>query len=131
MSHDGAESPAAQLVRAFSRGVPNSRTAPLIAAYQASAIPARGPRQADWDANFDFSRDDDFYLVALRGDWALTDQLTLASITAYSHMTTDRTNDLEGVAVSGNGFKLRYDRQDGLIRQSSIELLLRVDKTRL
>src|SRR3546814_4627592 len=58
MSHDGSESPAAQLVRAFSRGFPNSRTAPLIAAYQASAIPARGPRQADWDANFDFRSDE-------------------------------------------------------------------------
>src|SRR3546814_18814576 len=42
MSHDGSESPAAQLVRAFSRGFPNSRTAPLIAAYQASAIPEIG-----------------------------------------------------------------------------------------
>ncbi|NIJ37418.1 outer membrane receptor protein involved in Fe transport [Sphingopyxis panaciterrae] len=126
-SHDGSESPAAQLVRAFSRGFPNARTAPLIAAYQASAIPARGPREADWDAGFDFSRDDDFYLVALRGDWQMAEQLTLTSITAYSHMTTHRPIDLDGVAVEGNGFNFRYDRQDGLLKSFSQELRLAGD----
>src|SRR3546814_16298863 len=49
MSHDGSESPAAQLVRAFSRGFPNSRTAPPIADDQARAITERGPPQADRD----------------------------------------------------------------------------------
>src|SRR3546814_8287424 len=93
-------------------------------------MPARGPRQSDWDANFDFSRDDDFYLVALRGDWALTDQLTLASITAYSHMTTDRPIDLDGVAVSGNGFNFSYDRQDGLLQSFSQELRISGDMGR-
>lgn len=126
-SHDGSESPAAQLVRAFSRGFPNARTAPLIAAYQTSAIPARGPRQADWDAGFDYSRDDDFYLIALRGDWQMTEQLTLTSITAYSHMTTHRPIDLDGVAVAGNGFNFRYDRQDGLLKSFSQELRLAGD----
>jgi iron complex outermembrane recepter protein len=126
-SQDRSDSPAAQLVRAFSRGFPNARTAPLIAAYQASAIPARGPRQADWDEGFDFARDDDFYLLALRGDWQVTDQLTLTSITSYAHMTTERPIDLDGVAVAGNGFNFRYDRQDGLLKSFSQEVRLSGD----
>ena len=126
-SQDRSDSPAAQLVRAFSRGFPNARTAPLIAAYQASAIPARGPRQADWDEGFDFSRDDKFYLLALRGDWEVTDQLALTSITSYAHMKTHRPIDLDGVAVAGNGFNFRYDRQDGLLKSFSQELRLSGD----
>lgn len=126
-SQDRSDSPAAQLVRAFSRGFPNARTAPLIAAYQAGAIPARGPRQADWDEGFDFSRDDKFYLLALRGDWEVTDQLVLTSITSYAHMKTHRPIDLDGVAVAGNGFNFRYDRQDGLLKSFSQELRLSGD----
>src|SRR3546814_14637210 len=54
MSHDGSESPAAQLVRAFSRCFPNSRTATLLAAYLASDIQARGHRQGDREPNLQF-----------------------------------------------------------------------------
>src|SRR3546814_19327383 len=42
-------------------------------------------------------------------------------------MTTDRPIDLDGVAVSGNGFNFRYDRQDGLLKSFSQELRLRGD----
>src|SRR3546814_14472892 len=45
-------------------------------------------------------------------------------------MTTDRPIDLDGVAVSGNGFNFRYDRQDGLLKSFSQELRLSGDMGR-
>jgi outer membrane receptor protein involved in Fe transport len=124
-SIDKSDSPAAQLVRARPGGFPNARTQPLIDQFLANSTPAVGVRQADWDPNFDFARDDKVYMVALTGNWQVNDQLALTSITSYSHMTSHRPIDLDGSPSSD--FNFRYDQQDGLLKSFSQELRLNGD----
>src|SRR3546814_11037432 len=67
MSHDRSESPAAQLVRAFSRGIPTYRTGPIIKAHQTTAFSATRPRQADWGAHLGFPPDAGLHLAGIGG----------------------------------------------------------------
>ena len=60
-------------------------------------LPApQDPRIADWDANDAFKVDDRFYQVALHGDFNLSEQLTLTSISAYSHYRARERVDSDG-----------------------------------
>ena len=52
-------------------------------------------RAADWD-RISFQRDDVFYQGALRADYALTDRLTLTSISAYSDLRINSPVDFDG-----------------------------------
>lgn len=53
-------------------------------------------RASDWDAGLALRRDNDFYQVSLRGDYDLTDRLTLTSLTAYSEMNIEQLMDQDG-----------------------------------
>jgi len=59
----------------------------------------RNARAADWGYGIFGrrpARDDSFYQISLRGDLELDDNLTLTSISAYSHYKTDSVQDFDG-----------------------------------
>ncbi|WP_077146064.1 TonB-dependent receptor [Sphingopyxis sp. KK2] len=56
-------------------------------------------RFADWDPGVDFARRDSFYQTSGRIDYDLSDDITLTSITAYSHLKTHSVNERDGSAV--------------------------------
>lgn len=55
-------------------------------------------RAADWDAGFDLRRDDSFFQTALRGEWSVTDQLTLTSLSSYMHFKGSAPVDVDGTS---------------------------------
>jgi iron complex outermembrane recepter protein len=57
------------------------------------------PTAADWNPNRRPSGDDHQYQIALRGTYELTDDMTLTSITSYTHFTRAQVNDPDGVDV--------------------------------
>ncbi|BEV01199.1 TonB-dependent receptor [Novosphingobium olei] len=56
-------------------------------------------RIADWDAGTNFYTNDDFWQIAVRGDYEVADDLTLTSITAYEKMRRDTYVDADGTPV--------------------------------
>jgi len=61
--------------------------------------PAGNARAADWDSGLNLKRDDSFYQFSLRGDLRLSDNITLTSISAYSHLKVFSPNDNDGTAL--------------------------------
>jgi len=57
-------------------------------------------RQADWTPNPHPQKDDSFYQIALRGEWDISENATLTSITAYSDYDADDNIDPDGVALN-------------------------------
>jgi outer membrane receptor protein involved in Fe transport len=120
---DQSDSLATQFL-GFAPSVPVTPTSQMLAdALSAAPSNPSNPRAADWDPGIDFARNDKFYLLSLRADWKVTDSINLTSITAYSHLTTDRPIDTDGTAI--NNF--RYDIQDGRVRSFSQELRISGD----
>ena len=70
--------------------------APLLAAPRAP----RDNRLADWDANADLKRDNKFFQFSLRGEFDLSDAVTLTSISAYSHLDNFNPVDGDGTAFT-------------------------------
>ncbi len=64
----------------------------------------RNPRAADFDVGRDYSRNNDFYQGNLRVDYDLADDLTITSLTSYSHHNEHRLDDLDGTTVNNNSF---------------------------
>jgi len=100
--------------------------APLAPGYQPAIdaladYPVGGDdaRVADWDAHRNYSRDDEFYLIGLRGDWDITDDLTLTSLTAYSNYEARAPSDVEGTDYTD-----LYVTIDGELESFSQELRL-------
>ncbi|MCW1432311.1 TonB-dependent receptor [Novosphingobium sp. JCM 18896] len=89
---------------------------PGPAAYPTS--PSR-PRAADWDANKEFKFDQEFVQPSLRIDWALSDVLTLTSISAYSHFRTQSRFDGDGTS-----FEIQDVVQFGKIEDFNQEIRL-------
>lgn len=90
---DKSDTQAAQLIdRVYSSaaGVPSI---PNIVNYP---LAPANDRAADWDVGQSLRRDNGFYQLALRGDLELTDELTLTSLTAYSHMSVNQLIDQDG-----------------------------------
>ena len=58
------------------------------------------PRAAEWDPNVRLKRDDGFWQLSLRGDYALSDDVNITSITAYSKLDIDQPIDADGTAFS-------------------------------
>ncbi|WP_157801200.1 TonB-dependent receptor [Sphingobium sp. LB126] len=71
-------------------------TVPAAAAAYPTA-PAR-PRAADWSTNSRPSGDSSFWQIALRGDYALTDDVTLTTISSYAKY--DQRQVVEGDGVN-------------------------------
>lgn len=91
---DQSDGQAAQLIGVVPLGNP-ARLGPL-ATYP---IAPRDNRDADWTPEQRPDRDDWFYQAAFRGDFDLTDDLTLTSITSWSEYDNDQNIDPDGVAL--------------------------------
>ncbi len=55
----------------------------------------RRNRAADWSPDWPMDRDDKFYQIALRGEYDLSDAITLTSITAFNHFKGDSYQDVD------------------------------------
>lgn len=56
-------------------------------------------RAADWTPGLPYRADDSFALISLRGDFELSDSVTVTSQTSYQHIKTDRLVDQDGTAL--------------------------------
>jgi len=90
---DRSDTQAGQLIESFP-----SIPATAVPEYDAYPRSPRNARAADWDANpaTPFRRDDNFLQVSLRGDYSLTDEITLTSITAWSRYNQNFAQDVDG-----------------------------------
>ena len=77
----------------------------------------RNARQADWTPGTGH-QNNTFYLVSLRGDWKLADDITLTSVTAYSKLVAHSPFDPDGVALDN----FRNEVRDGLLTSLSQEM---------
>ena len=104
------------------------RLQPVANALTSASTNLNNIRAADWDPNFDFARDNDFYLLSLHGSWEISDSINLTSITAYSRLTTDMPIDTDGTAFAN----FRYDVQDGEVNTFTQELRMsgKIDRLR-
>ena len=55
-----------------------------------------GDRNADWDPNLSYRRNDSFYQFSLRSDYQINDSLELTSITSYQHLGVDSPSNADG-----------------------------------
>ncbi|MBB4633379.1 TonB-dependent receptor [Sphingosinicella soli] len=78
----------------------------------------RNARAADWGPA-DPRADEDFRQAAARIDYEISDQVTLTSVSSYSHYIRDSVFDIDGLALSNNTTSL-----DGKSRSFSQELRL-------
>lgn len=97
-------------------GVLNARV-PAIVGQQAR--PTGSNRLADWDPNSNFYLNNDFWQVALRGEYELNDALSFTSISAYSSYDQDQFLDADGTA-----FQVFSSRGIGSIETFSQEMRL-------
>jgi outer membrane receptor protein involved in Fe transport len=77
-----------------SPGYPN-----LQAQLQAFPNAPANDRAASWDPGQDMSRDDNFYQVGIRGDWQVSDHVTVTSLTGYSHLSVNTPADSDGTTL--------------------------------
>lgn len=86
-------------VAQFRRFVPATASGgypPAYAALSVYPVTPASARAGDWDAGFDLGRDDSFFQVALRGEWDVTDQLTLTSLSSYIDFEGSVRSDPDG-----------------------------------
>ncbi|WP_419682135.1 TonB-dependent receptor [Sphingomonas sp. ID0503] len=93
-SIDKSDPQAAQYIEYF----PQNVTAfPALANYPFSP---RNPRAADWGTGIDRpSGDDKQFQAALRGEFDLTPDITLTSLSSYIHFKRDQVNDPDGMRI--------------------------------
>ena len=53
-------------------------------------------RAAAWDTGGNFKRSDGFYQLGIRGDWQVADNVTITSLTGYSHLDVHSPADSDG-----------------------------------
>lgn len=53
-------------------------------------------READWDPNTNLKRDDNFWQTTLRGEYSVSDAVTLTSLTSYAKFNRDFPIDTDG-----------------------------------
>lgn len=93
---DKSDTPAAQSVDDVER-VNNQPVGPLLgASINLQKTLYKNPRIADWDEGTRLRRDDDFIQTSLRAELDITPDVTLTSISAYSHLRRDSLNDGDG-----------------------------------
>ncbi len=78
------------------------------------------PRAADWSPNTRPRANNRFYQAALRGEWDLSDDVTLTSISSYIDFKLDQVPEGDGMAFN----LLDVDTDTGYIRSFSQELRL-------
>ena len=85
-----------------------AETSPLLFA---APITTRDARDADWNANERFRRNNRFYQVALRADLELGDDVTLTSLTDYTDVRIRSRYDKDGTALPINSLRNTGDIQ--------------------
>ena len=116
---DRSDTQAAQLLESFP-----AIASTALPAYDAYPRAPRNARSADWDADPDspFRRDDNFVQISLRGEYDVSDQVTLTSITAWSRYNQDFTQDVDGSALQNLSLT-----NEGKVRSFNQELRLSGD----
>jgi len=71
--------------------------APFIPQLTAASPTGGSAENADWDPNKDFAKDNDFYQVSLRADFALPKNLTLTNIASYGDYNHEQPTDIDGL----------------------------------
>jgi iron complex outermembrane receptor protein len=97
-----------------------------VNAFRAYPLAPNNARAADWDIGRDLSRDDDFLQAAITAEWALTDSITLTSLTAVSKYNQNYGVDRDGTTLQNAGADSRGD-----VKSFSQELRLSGDTDRL
>lgn len=64
-------------------------------------------RSADWNPGREYKADESFYQLSAKVAATLTDELSLTSITAYSHYDVDTTSDRDGVNIEDQEYDYR------------------------
>ncbi|WP_037491482.1 TonB-dependent receptor [Sphingobium indicum] len=97
---------------------------PLITTYPTAP---GSSRFADWDPNVDYAKDNRFIQTTLRANWDVTDDISLVSLTSYSHMNVHQVADQDGTAlqnaISDTNAKISSVSQE--VRLSGHEAALR------
>jgi outer membrane receptor protein involved in Fe transport len=93
---DRGDTQASQLIGILYVTPANASKVPLLGTYP---LAPQNDRAADWDPGTDYRKDNKFYQLSGRIDYSLTDQLTLTSLTAWSHMSLNQNNDVDGTAL--------------------------------
>lgn len=118
--HDSGETPAGQFQEFRPKTPPTPFTQFIFDGFAAEPVAPRKNRAANWDPNVDFSRDDTLYQIALQGTWDVQPDISLTSITAYTHMRGNDPVDSDGSAVAN----FRWTEQNILLTSLSQELRL-------
>lgn len=82
----------------------NGTNAAMAAGAQAllgTVDPLGNPRAAEWTPGLLGQSDNSYYQLSLRGDYKLTDELTITSLTAYAHQKLNYAQDLDGTVAQG------------------------------
>lgn len=94
---DRSDVQAGQVI-AISPGIPAA--AAFVPGLLAYPLAPRDARAADWNPGLDYGRDNDFLQGNLRIDYALSDGLTLTSITSASRYDQRQLQDIDGTTLS-------------------------------
>lgn len=94
--HDGGDELAAHLIAITPLAPSRAFRIPLIINYP---LAPRQNRAADFNPERDYRRDNDQTQVSLRGDFDITDTMTITSITSYLDFTQYRNVDPDGTAL--------------------------------
>jgi outer membrane receptor protein involved in Fe transport len=104
---DKSDTQAAQFIKYVPSVLPGRLDPQLV--LPTYPVAPHNARAADWDKNFSLARDDEFFQGSVRADIALSDLITLTSISTYSHLhaydpvDSDGTNYLDfRITIHGN-----------------------------
>ncbi len=114
---DEGDTQAAQLVgtklQQTSSAANPTEVANRVAAFVNYPLSNQNARTADWDSDRSLKHNDHFYQFSLRGDYELSDEITLSSLSAFSkyeeHFGVDRDGTtLKNAGVNDNGSVKSY-----------------------
>lgn len=104
---DRSDTQAAQLVGIFLQQTGSDtnpeEVARRIAAFEQYPLADNNARAADWDDDRSLRHDDGFVQISLRADYDLTADITLTSISAYSHYAENMSIDRDGTRLKNAG----------------------------
>jgi outer membrane receptor protein involved in Fe transport len=104
---DDGDTQAAQLIgidlQQTSSAANPTVVADRIAAFENYPLSDQNPRSADWDDDRSLKHDDSFLQTSLRADYKVTDDISLTSVSAYSHYVEHMGIDRDGTTLHNAG----------------------------
>ena len=97
---DRSETPAEQFEGIYLQ----SKLIPIPSGLTNFPVAPSDDRAADWDPGRQYRRNNVFYQFTLRGDYKLTDLITLSSITSWQHYSRDQPLDPDGTTFENDYF---------------------------